>query len=47
VALGFQPGPEIRAILNRLHEARLNEEVQNKREEVELIRRTWGQKAAS
>jgi|UniRef100_A0A7V6DQD9 tRNA nucleotidyltransferase (CCA-adding enzyme) len=47
VALGFQPGPEIRAILNRLHEARLNEEVQNKREELELIKRTWGKKAAS
>jgi tRNA nucleotidyltransferase (CCA-adding enzyme) len=47
VALGFQPGPQIKEILNRLHEARLNEVVQNKREELELIRRTWGEKAAS
>jgi tRNA nucleotidyltransferase (CCA-adding enzyme) len=47
VALGFQPGPQIKEILNRLHEARLNEAVQNKREELELIRRTWKEKAAS
>jgi tRNA nucleotidyltransferase (CCA-adding enzyme) len=47
IALGFQPGPQIKAILNMLHEARLNEVVQNKREELELIRRTWGEKAAS
>jgi tRNA nucleotidyltransferase (CCA-adding enzyme) len=47
IALGFQPGPQIKDILNRLHEARLNEVVQNKREELELIRRTWGGKAAS
>jgi tRNA nucleotidyltransferase (CCA-adding enzyme) len=47
VALGFQPGPQIKEILNRLHEARLNEVVQDKREELELIRRTWGEKAAS
>lgn len=47
VGLGFKPGPQIKEILNMLHEARLNEVVQSKREELELIRRTYGNKAAS
>ena len=47
VSLGFEPGPQIKEILNMLHEARLNEVVQNKREEMELLRRTYGKKAAS
>ncbi|MEJ2224347.1 MAG: polya polymerase, partial [Syntrophobacterales bacterium] len=47
VALGFEPGPQIKEILNMLHEARLNEVVQNKREEMELIRRTYGRQEAS
>ena len=47
IALGYQPGPQIKEILTRLHEARLNEVVQSKQGELELIRRTWGEKAAS
>jgi len=47
IALGFQPGPQIKEMLNMLHEARLNEVVKNKREELDLIRRAWGEKAAS
>jgi len=47
ISLGFQPGPQIREILTMLHEARLNEVIQSKREELELIKRTWGEKAAS
>ena len=42
VALGFPPGPDIKAILDRLHEARLNEEVKTKAGEVKLIRRLYG-----
>jgi len=42
LALGFRPGPLIKEILNMLHEARLNEVVQSKREELELIRRCYG-----
>ena len=47
IALGYQPGPQIKEILTRLHEARLNEAVQSRNGELELIRRTWGEKAAS
>jgi len=47
IALGYQPGPQIKEILTRLHEARLNEVVQSRNGELELIRRTWGEKAAS
>jgi tRNA nucleotidyltransferase (CCA-adding enzyme) len=46
VAMGFQPGPQIKEILNMLHEARLHEVVQSKREELELIKRTYGTKNA-
>jgi tRNA nucleotidyltransferase (CCA-adding enzyme) len=46
VAMGFQPGPQIKDILNMLHEARLHEVVQSKREEVELVKRTYGTKNA-
>jgi hypothetical protein len=44
--MGFQPGPQIKDILNMLHEARLHEVVQSKREEVELVKRTYGTKNA-
>ena len=47
IALGYQPGPQIKQILGRLHEARLNEVVQSKQEELELIRRIPLSKAAS
>ena len=47
IALGYQPGPQIKEILTRLHEARLNEVVQSKQEELELIRRIPLSKAAS
>ena len=47
IALGCQPGPQIKQILSRLHEARLNEVVQSKQEELELIRRIPLSKAAS
>ncbi len=47
LALGFEPGPQIKEILTMLHEARLNEDVQSKREEMELIKRIYGKKAAS
>ncbi len=47
IALGYQPGPQIKQILSRLHEARLNEVVQSKQEELELIRRIPLSKAAS
>ena len=46
VSMGFQPGPQIKEILNMLHEARLNEVVQSKREEWDLIKRTYGAKTA-
>ncbi|MEJ5330988.1 MAG: CBS domain-containing protein [Desulfobaccales bacterium] len=42
VALGFPPGPRIKEMLTTLHEARLNEVVQSKREELELIRKVYG-----
>ena len=47
IALGCQPGPQIKQILSQLHEARLNEVVQSKQEELELIRRIPLSKAAS
>ena len=47
IALGYQPGPQIKEILNRLHEGRLNEVVQSKQGELDLIRRTPVTKAAS
>jgi tRNA nucleotidyltransferase (CCA-adding enzyme) len=47
IALGYQPGPQIREILSRLHMARLNEKVQSKQEEIELIRRLPIAKTAS
>ncbi len=47
IALGCQPGPQIKQILSRLHEARLNEVVQSKQEELELIRRIPLSQAAS
>lgn len=42
LAMGFSPGPLIKEMLERLHEARLNEEVKTRAEEVELIRRGFG-----
>jgi tRNA nucleotidyltransferase (CCA-adding enzyme) len=42
LALGFTPGPLIKEMLERLHEARLTEEVKTRAEEVELIRRAFG-----
>ena len=42
LAMGFTPGPLIKEMLERLHEARLNEEVKTRAEEVELIRRGFG-----
>jgi tRNA nucleotidyltransferase (CCA-adding enzyme) len=39
--LGYQPGPQLRDILHRLHIARLNEEVKTKGEELELLRRSF------
>jgi tRNA nucleotidyltransferase (CCA-adding enzyme) len=47
IALGYQPGPQIREILSMLHEARLNERVQNKQGELELLRRMPLTQAAS
>ncbi len=47
IAMGYQPGPQIKQLLSRLHEARLNEVVQSKQEEIELIRRIPLNKAAS
>jgi tRNA nucleotidyltransferase (CCA-adding enzyme) len=47
IALGYQPGPQIKEILSRLHQARLNERVQSKQEELEMVRRTPTTKAAS
>jgi len=43
LALGFSPGPHIREILNRLHEGRLTEELKTKREELELVRKQYGE----
>jgi len=42
VALGYQPGPLIKEMLDRLLEARLNEKVQSRREEKDFIRRAFG-----
>jgi tRNA nucleotidyltransferase (CCA-adding enzyme) len=42
VALGYQPGPLIKEMLERLLEARLNEEVRSRKEEKEFIRRFFG-----
>ena len=42
VALGYTPGPLIKEMLNFLHEARLNEEVKTRGEELETIRRSFG-----
>ncbi len=42
VALGYSPGPLIKEMLERLLEARLNEEVKTKGEEKEFIRRLFG-----
>jgi tRNA nucleotidyltransferase (CCA-adding enzyme) len=39
--LGYPPGPRIKEILDRLLEARLNEEVKTKEEELELVRRLY------
>ncbi len=40
-ALGLKPGPIFRKILNRVLEARLNKEVKNKNEEIELIKKEF------
>jgi tRNA nucleotidyltransferase (CCA-adding enzyme) len=42
LALGFTPGPLIKEMLDRLHEARLTEEVKTRKEELDLIRRSFG-----
>jgi tRNA nucleotidyltransferase (CCA-adding enzyme) len=42
LALGYPPGPQIKEMLERLLEARLNEEVKTKGEEKEFIRRLYG-----
>jgi tRNA nucleotidyltransferase (CCA-adding enzyme) len=42
VAMGYMPGPLIKEMLERLQEARLNEEVRSKKEEKEYIRRFFG-----
>ena len=42
IALGYQPGPQIREMLTLLHEARLNEEVQTIGQELALIREHYG-----
>jgi tRNA nucleotidyltransferase (CCA-adding enzyme) len=42
VALGYQPGPLIKEMLDRLLEARLNEEVQSRKAEKDFIRRAFG-----
>jgi tRNA nucleotidyltransferase (CCA-adding enzyme) len=42
LALGFAPGPLIKEMLERLHEARLTEEVKTRQEELDLIRRSFG-----
>jgi tRNA nucleotidyltransferase (CCA-adding enzyme) len=38
IEMGIPPGPEIKELLQRLHEARLDGEVRSKREENELVR---------
>jgi len=42
VALGYEPGPLIKEMLERLLEARLNGEVKSRKEEKEFIRRFFG-----
>ena len=42
VAMGYQPGPLIREMLERLLEARINEEVKSRKEEKDFIRRAFG-----
>jgi tRNA nucleotidyltransferase (CCA-adding enzyme) len=42
VAMGYRPGPLIKEMLDRLLEARLNEQVQSRRAEKEFIRRSFG-----
>ena len=42
LALGYQPGPLIKEMLERLLEARLNEEVRSRKEEKEFVRRFFG-----
>jgi tRNA nucleotidyltransferase (CCA-adding enzyme) len=43
LALGFPPGPHIKDILDRLHEGRLTEELKTRREELELVRKLYGE----
>ena len=42
LSLGFTPGPLIKEMLERLHEARLTEAVKTRKEELEMIRRSFG-----
>ena len=42
LALGFTPGPLIKEMLERLHEARLTEKIKTRAEELEMIRRSFG-----
>ncbi len=42
VALGYQPGPLIKEMLERLLEARINEKVKSRKEEKDFIRRAFG-----
>jgi tRNA nucleotidyltransferase (CCA-adding enzyme) len=42
VAMGYQPGPLIKEMLDRLLEARLNEKVKSRSEEKDFIRRRFG-----
>jgi tRNA nucleotidyltransferase (CCA-adding enzyme) len=42
VALGYRPGPLIKEMLDRLLEARLNEQVKSRRQEKDFIRRAFG-----
>jgi tRNA nucleotidyltransferase (CCA-adding enzyme) len=47
IALGYPPGPQIREMLNLLHEARLNEEVQTIGQELALIRQYYGREVGA
>ncbi|HEX9882865.1 MAG TPA: polya polymerase, partial [Desulfobaccales bacterium] len=42
VSMGYAPGPLIKEMLERLLEARLNEEVRSRKEEKEFVRRFFG-----
>jgi hypothetical protein len=42
LARGYQPGPLIKEMLDRLLEARLNEKVKSRTEERDFIRRYFG-----